>query len=136
MISIGLLPYTMQPVAREIGIEATLQFCGRYGGTFISLPSEGRLSEDHHLSVLLGYETARRVCRLLGGQSLDVPRAEMAQRALMVSRVKADYQNGASVNDLARKYETSRQTIGRMLKETGGNAQAAEQLGLFEGDEA
>jgi len=69
-----MLPDSLQAIADIIGAPAALKVAERWGGTRLYIPDEP--GEDHDLSQLIGFEAARAMGAVYGGERIEIPKAD------------------------------------------------------------
>lgn len=85
------------------------------GGMRIVIPAEPR--PHHELVKFLGLEAARLLSGAAARQDLQIPRCTRLKRALRNRAIRADYDAGATANDLVLKYEVAYPTVRAALAE-------------------
>jgi len=95
-------------IGRE-ALEALIQTCGG-----LSIPIPKRLPLSGPLMDLPPAAQAALV-RYAGGTELYIPKCDGARREALYQRIRAEYDAGARVQDLARKYRFTERWIYKVL---------------------
>lgn len=107
-----------------IGREALLALIGACGG--LSIPIPKRFPPASGPLCNLEPSAQEALVRYAGGTELYIPRCAGALREQMYQQIRAEYDAGARVQDLARKYQfTERwiyEVLGRPSRETAQGA--------------
>jgi hypothetical protein len=108
----------MPPLAREMvslmGFESTMSLCRKLGGLKVSVPRS--LSADSRLVQLLGLDMANRLMTKYGGEQIEVPLLASVGRLLRDNAIRADFDGGSTVDELAQRYQLTSRSIYIVLK--------------------
>lgn len=97
-----LLPPKLGEIAEVIGLDAALKLSAAWPGVRVFVPKQ--MPADHPIAVALGVKPARALSKTYGGESITPPLCQRYHRQVMQSRMLAEYREGASAAELARKY--------------------------------
>ena len=104
------LPQLLREIAEVTSLETAERLARHWGGQRKSIPR--RLGAEHELARLVGLFHAGRICRLIGGEQVDIPSASVILTALDAQRL-AD--QGRSHAEIAAKLGRSVRHIRRIL---------------------
>lgn len=104
------LPDSVQQVAEVIGEEAALKLVNGWPRTakasrpVVYVPA--RLTPDHRLVAILGWQTAERLVRVFGGDILFLATCASARRAGRDAEIEEDMRNGPTLSPavIAQRY--------------------------------
>jgi Mor family transcriptional regulator len=108
------LAESMQPVVQAVGLAAALAIAGRFGGQNIYIRA-GELAENDPLVLLVGHRAARALQERLGHGLFTVPKCQALVNAQRNAEIRARYQQGESLNLLARSFGLHRSQLFRVL---------------------
>lgn len=124
-----LLPRNMQWLAKAIGLSATLKLVKVHGGGQpVYVPA--KVSPDHPLLNLIGYQAFAALVEEYGGNPLEIARCEKAARVLLYRQIREEYAGGATQNELALKHSFTVRHI-RSILEGEDDGVDDRQQGLF-----
>jgi hypothetical protein len=105
-----LIPETILEIASYCGKNTAIVLLKNYPGSHIRVPKYP--TSDHKLAALLGIIDFTRLCEKFGKETIQIPRAADAIRAVRNQKILHDFKMGVMQSDLAIKYElTERQII-------------------------
>lgn len=126
-IDVELLEPLLRSFVAEIGLPDTLKLVEKFGGVPFYFPRDPR--PEHPLAQLVGFESARKLGRLTGGESRVIPKAGAALRELRDRRLRAA-RGSSSVRQLAMAAGLTRRRMQQILAEDCGQPDD-DQPGLF-----
>ena len=126
---LALLPERVVELVDVIGLTAALKLVEAHGGTHIWVPKHARLG--HWLAILIGLEALERLCAYYDSTQVEIPLCAKMLRMIKERAIVAEFEQGASNNQLARKHGTTDRTI-RRIRQRAGNAVPVVNLDLFE----
>jgi hypothetical protein len=101
-------------IVDAIGEDGAHALIKQYGGTRLFVPLS--IPDGHRLVVLLGMESAQKLCASFGGQEhFDIPLGAARKRARRNAQIYADRADGMSVPGVARKYHMSERGVRLIL---------------------
>lgn len=109
LIETDLLPPSARELAEVIGLDATLALIEHYGGTRLYVPEH--IGADHPLARAIGMQAAHTLVEHYARDSIDVPRAWRAARAVLYRQIVAAYTDGATAASLARRHRCTERWI-------------------------
>lgn len=111
------LPQTAQDIVDVIGMDAAMALVRRYPGIPLKVPKGRRLDGAmvQRLSSEIGPDAAMKFIRHYKGEVVVIPRCADALRAMRNKQIIAQYGNGVTVADLARKYKLTVRQIRSVL---------------------
>lgn len=109
------LPVGMRELKDVAGPGAALAICAKWGGRALYIPAKARA--DHPLAILLGTETAERLCAAMAGDRLAVPKTDAVLRQLRTRKICKLRRQGASIASLAKKFDLTPRRILQILDE-------------------
>lgn len=120
--------------ARDFGVESLLtalpRVIGKHAAELIFARYGGRerfafpMGENNNpagaakfaeLAALIGRENALKLGAELGGFLYYIPKGTENRRAIRDDNIRADFDNGATVNELVAKYDLSGRAVDRIL---------------------
>lgn len=101
---------SLQPLAAELGVPATLEIVRRFGGARLYVPRRWR--EELELNAI-GIEAARALCARFGPERIDIPRTPFTAQAL-VRTLQAMRADGATNGQIAVALGMSWRTVTRL----------------------
>ncbi|MDP2202432.1 MAG: Mor transcription activator family protein [Methylicorpusculum sp.] len=105
-----LLPPSLLQIADYCGEAVMWKVWSYYGGGHLFVPM--RCGPDHQLSTLLGVSDAVKFCEVFGGDTLTIPKAESAKRAVRNGLIRQARLDGADNFTLCRRFGlTERQIV-------------------------
>ena len=123
-----LLPTSVQWLVKAIGLAAALKLIKKHGGGMpVYVPV--KISADHYLLHLIGAQAFATLVAEYGGDVLEIARCEKAARVLIHRKIRQEYAEGATQNELALRYEYTVRHIREILD--GGEMADDRQCGLF-----
>ena len=108
-VTVELLPSSLREIAALAGMAATLAIVEAYGGIELYIPS-GELSADHDLVKLVGRRAAESLQLAYPGETLIIPLAARAARAIRNAEMRRD-RAVLSAAAIARKYRTTERNV-------------------------
>lgn len=108
----------LNEIAEIIGSEAAVRLGQTMGGARIYFPATAK--EDHPLTMILGQDTAQKLCDYYSGDTVDIPSKQIF-RELRDKIIRHDYhtmklEQGCRANHLALKYGLSRRQVLNITK--------------------
>lgn len=114
-IDINILPGVLREMTDMIGLPATMQIVQRHGGTRLWVPALiETLAPDHKLVKLVGMAAARTLSEQYGGETLEIPKAERALRAIRDKAIREQWP-AKSQSQLAREYNLTERQVRKIL---------------------
>jgi plasmid maintenance system antidote protein VapI len=111
VITVEDISDTLAGIAEQISVDVALDVARHFGGTRLYVHSRWR--EGLPIAVL-GEETAQRLCRMFGGELIDVPKCPWLPAAII--RISGELRaRGLPVNDIARLLDLSWRTVNKAL---------------------
>lgn len=107
------LPPVAQQLAQATDLNAVGEFCRRFGGATVSIPTTYR--PGSMLEREVGPVLARALVALFGGRPLQVPRLAAVERRARDDSIRADRAAGLTHNRLAVKYGITARQVCRIL---------------------
>lgn len=109
------LPGDLALIEDEIGRDATVKIAERLRGIRVYLPSTyppSKLSRPAMIMVeTIGTALFARLVKNLGGTWLTIHNLDSIKRRQRNDAIRADYDNGVSVQEIAIKYRLSERTV-------------------------
>jgi len=109
VVDVSQLPPQVRELVRWIGLEQTYALLVERGGLPTYVPASP--GADTILSEILEPEALERLCRELGGRTLDTPKADKIWRQVRDAAIREARAAGATHWALARQYRLSRRQI-------------------------
>lgn len=109
------LPDGLKRIADYCGWEVMWLIWEAAAGTRIQVSMAP--AADHWLCELLGPVAARQFCDTFGGETLNIPKADAAKRAVRDRAIRHEKANGAGINALAVKYKLTYRQIQTICRE-------------------
>lgn len=117
-IDINILPGVLREMTGLIGLPATMQIVQRHGGTRLWVPAlVETLAPDHKLVKLVGMAAARKLSKQYGCETLEIPKAERALRAIRDKAIREQWPT-KSQSQLAREYNLTERQVRTILNST------------------
>lgn len=114
-IDINILPGVLREMTDLIGLPATMQIVQRHGGTRLWVPAlVETLAPDHKLVKLVGMAAARTLSEQYGGETLEIPKAERALRAIRDKAIREQWP-AKSQSQLATEYNLTERQVRTIL---------------------
>lgn len=114
-IDINILPGVLREMTDLIGLPATMQIVQRHGGTRLWVPALiETLAPDHKLVKLVGMAAARTLSEQYGGETLEIPKAERALRAIRDKAIREQWP-AKSQSQLATEYNLTERQVRTIL---------------------
>lgn len=114
-IDINILPGVLREMTELIGLPATMQIVQRHGGTRLWVPALiETLAPDHKLVKLVGMAAARTLSEQYGGETLEIPKAERALRAIRDKAIREQWP-AKSQSQLATEYNLTERQVRTIL---------------------
>jgi Mor transcription activator family len=114
-IDINILPGVLREMVDLIGLPATMQIVQRHGGTRLWVPALiETLAPDHKLVKLVGMTSARTLSEQYGGETLEIPKAERALRAIRDKAIREQWPH-KSQSQLAIEYNLTERQVRTIL---------------------
>jgi hypothetical protein len=106
---LGVLPESARQLAEVVGLPLTLELMRALGGrpTFVRL----KMHAGSPLAAVVGPEAAQALHERFGGSFLEVPRLVAVERMLRDNAIRADFDAGATPNELAARYGVTARRI-------------------------
>lgn len=86
-----------------------------YGGTTLYIPPVGRLSDEHEMVELLGWNCAKTLSRFYDGYLVYVPMGRYVQLKARNELIYQSYKSGMNKNKIARKYGICKRTVNKVI---------------------
>lgn len=99
------LPQGLRDIKDLLGPGAAIVLAEEYGGGAVYVPS--RIWEGHPLVGILGWNKARILSMIYGGDKLHVPKVDAIERQFRKRRILNLRQAGRSIASLAREFNLS-----------------------------
>lgn len=107
-----LLPRSLKTLADYCGDRVMWTVWEAHGGTHLHVPAHA--GPGHPLFELLGPD-ACRLTEAFGGETLHIPKADAARRAVRNALIRRDRSGGQPLNRIARRYGLSERQINSIL---------------------
>ena len=128
-INVDDLPGVLQDICALIGLHPTMKLVEAYGGVRIYVPK--RVEPDHELARLIGLSNAEALSGAYGGEvHFDIPKAELALKAVRNAKIRSLRAEGVSVRNLSLNPEFGRLTE-RTIRDICGEMGDDRQVSLF-----
>lgn len=108
-----LLPESLKDIAAAIGFEKVMLIVGEYGGQRLWIPRQPTL--DWAVLPLLGYEATYALCKLCGGNQIEIPTCRFLEIEKRNQQIRCDRATH-SIEALARKYGLRREWIRQIVR--------------------
>ena len=106
----------MSEIYKLLGAECAMKIIHKCGGARLYIPVSIKRN-DHPLALLLGWDKAQELTRVLGGlEHFDVPKFDVLVRHKRNKDIIRDKNNGMSQSSLARKYNITSRQVRRIFK--------------------
>lgn len=102
------LPASLEELCGQIGFTAVLALVLKFGGIRLHIPKA--CPDTHPLAVALGSDAAAALCKYMGGEKFDVPRASGLFAAARNREIVANPE-GLSASQLAIKHGLVLRTV-------------------------
>jgi len=111
-------PKSSNEIVAEILSPASLKILTTScGGTRLYIPKN--LTAQHKLSTLLGFEQARKLCDIMGGERISISKEHKNILSKRNKEIQADFDSGQfTIFALAQKYDLSERQIFNVLSTT------------------
>lgn len=103
------MPTSLQEIAEVIGDDDAMKLVHVHGGTRVFVPQ--KIGAQHKLATLLGFEQARRLSSIFGGEALTIVRCSKLLKHKRNEEIRKKYDDGVSVYTLVREYDLSERQI-------------------------
>jgi hypothetical protein len=110
-LPLHLLPPKLREIAEYCGIETALLLLEHAGGCYVQVPTPEHLHAGYKLVEWLGAERATVLCQNYARETIQIPKAEAARRAIRDQKIRQERQAGASPSTLARCYNLTQRQI-------------------------
>lgn len=114
------LPATGRELAEAIGLLPTLELMRSFGGSRLFVPSG--IADAQSLCDVLGRDAAAALVARYGGNSLEPATLQAVERLLRDNAIRADFDAGASLHELVRRYRLTGRAIRTILKASAATA--------------
>lgn len=125
-----LLPPKLLEIAEYCGDKTAMALLQHYGGGHICVPQQ--VDALHQLSQVLGMVAATVFCQAFGGETIQIPKAAKAFRALRNAQIRQLRKEGEPLFNVARKFGLTERQI---LTICNGIEEDCGQADLFDVDE-
>lgn len=130
------LPESVALVAAVIGRDAALRLAGALAPAPtkpwlapLYVPTPARLQPDHDLVAILGWQTALRLCRGLGGEMMTISKCRGLERAHRNRRIWELRGEGCSAAEIADQLDLKADTVRKILQLGAGGKPPMETAG-------
>ena len=124
------LPEGLKRIAEYAGWDAMWTLWRHYAGGRVLIPSE--LRPQSGFVAYLGIEHAGRLIEAFAGETLNVPKADAARRAIRDMAIRAEHAAGVHTNVLCQKYQLTYRQLQTIYR--GVPAPCADTLDIFNFD--
>lgn len=105
---------TIEEVEDIIGAEAVSSLVANFGGSRIYVPQ--RFHRNSAIVLYIGAGASARLCEAFRGDTIEIPTGRPSSRPHpMRDAIKRDRQSGATLQELASRYDRSLRQISRIL---------------------
>lgn len=116
---VAALPSQARELAETIGLLPTLELLRRLGGLRVFIPA--KLSAK--LVVEVGCpDVAAKLVEAIGGSAIEPPSLASVQRLLRDNAIRADFDAGATPNELVARYRLTQRRLRTLLKASAATA--------------
>lgn len=116
-----LLPPRLREIARVAGVDAALQISQGWPGVRLYIPQ--RMHAQHPIALAIGLDSARKLAREMGDQTVSIPRGVSYRRQLRNALIISAYQGGRSARELALEYGLHEAYIYTLVASAGAQRQ-------------
>lgn len=121
-----MLPPRTRLLARQIGLTALHKLSRAWGGVAIYVPSRSRLTRNHALSKLIGFEAAQALAES-EGREVDVPFCMQAVSAALHAEIR-HYRQTHTVRETALKFRVTERWVYFLVASADDGADPQEDL--------
>ena len=99
---------------------------------WLNIISESELPPAHRkISEIIGIKATIALCEAYGGSAAYIPTLDAVYDAARKKLIRAEFEKGARVSALARRYETTERTVPRIVEDI-----RPEQISMFDAADA
>lgn len=106
----------MEELIEIVGSDTANLFMTAFGGQCISFPAN--MYPSHKIALVVGFDAALKLSKRWSKITVTVPRGSALKRQDRNLRIRADRQQGATINHLAFKYQLTSRQVSTILKKT------------------
>jgi len=118
------LPGVLREIAELIGLSSTLVLVKHYGGIRLYVPKQ--FDPDHPITKIVGHEASLKLVETYGGiDHFDIPKGEIAVKAVRDKQIRAERGGGATHASLAVKFRLTERQIRNICGPEVDDRQAA-----------
>lgn len=118
---IAVMPKTAVELVDVLGLQRTLDLLHRIGGSRPFVPKPGNLSDDSELVRQVGMDAAVELSAVFGGCHIEVPLLISVERLLRNQALRAEFDQGATVNNLARRFGLTNRHVRTVIARAPGH---------------
>jgi hypothetical protein len=107
-----LIPPRLQEISSYFGHQTAMVLLLHYSGVHLHIPKKP--NPLHKLAELLGMAEFSKLCTMFGDNSLQIPRAANAIRALRNQAILKDFASGILQSDIARHYGITERQVNKI----------------------
>lgn len=111
----AVLPGRARELVDAIGFLPTIRMLLEVGGERVVIPVVVPSSDDSVLVSKLGRETVEKLVSACPGDRFDMPRVTSIERLLRDNAIRADFDGGASMRTLVRRYQMTDRHLRKLL---------------------
>jgi Mor family transcriptional regulator len=119
-----VLPESMQPVVKAIGISAAISLVHVFAGRKVYIPKLSIDDDRDELERLIGYPLLRQLAAAMGGQALTIPHIERMLRDQRDAEIVRRSIAGESAYKLAADFGLSDRAVRSILSEARTTSKA------------
>ncbi len=108
------LPQSLREVADVVGLTAAARLAESWGGIRLYVPE--KITPEHEISRVIGYDAARLLSQVFARETLSVPRAAAGLRKVRNKEMQQQYNNGISAARLALQYGMTERQVYDIVK--------------------
>jgi len=119
-LAIDLLPSRIADLVEVIGLKAALKIVELRGGIRLCVPKKA--TPDHWLAEHIGIEALTQLCKIYGGEIIEIDRCAAALRAVFEASIVREHDAGASNSELARRHGYTERGIRKLRRRVESRA--------------
>jgi Mor family transcriptional regulator len=121
----SVLPSSLRFLAEQgVPIRALLVLVDKFGGSTLKVPA--READRSKLGRLIGEEATKILVRLLGGDSIYLPKATSLQQFLRSREILRMRNEGAKISDIARHFNITERAVAINLSRSASSVRNQE----------
>lgn len=114
-INADLLPGSLQELAEDIGLDATLKLAEAYPSIPFYIPAKAE--ENHPIAGLIGMQAFEDLVRIYSGDTIKLAKVDAAQRQIKHCMLKRLKKEGASNRQVAILFQYSLRHVERLVSD-------------------